>query len=190
MTVTMLRSLFNFSSRRRRVLLAKSIVLILFVTVLLLWISRPSEPDPTAVDRLHARRSVGRSAYQKAEGAPGGLEPGSIGEWNDEEDEDDRKKIVEKENMDEFLVPVLQEYKFIEVDFKDKATNPYDDYDEEIKDDLVRLIPGLGEKGDKAYVPAFQKSVAAEILKKDAFNRLLSDMMSPNRTVPDTREKA
>ena len=183
----MLKSICNFSSRRRRVLLVKVVVLFSFVTALILWLSRPSDLDPTAVDRLHSLKSRGR--YQKAEWAPAEIEA-IVGEGNDEEEEEERRRIIEKENMDEFLVPVLQEYKYIEVDLKEKHSSPYDDYDDEIKDDLVRLIPGLGEKGEKDKVPEYQISVAAEIAKKDAFNRLLSDMISPNRTVPDTREPA
>jgi hypothetical protein len=186
MAIAMLQSLFNFSSRRRRLLLYKIIALSFFLFVVLLWINSRGGPDPTAVDRLHSKH---RSRYQKAEGAPEGL--GAVEEeWNDEEDEDERRRIVEKENMDEFLVPVLQEYKYVEVDLREKHSSPFDDYDEEIREDLVGIVPGLGEKGEKAEVPAFQNSVAAEIAKKDAFNRLLSDMMSPNRTTPDTREKS
>jgi hypothetical protein len=55
---------------------------------------------------------------------------------------------------------------------------------------LKRVIPDLGGGGEKATVPAYQVDVATEIMKKEAFNRLLSELISPNRSTPDTREVA
>lgn len=101
---------------------------------------------------------------------------------------DEARRNVLAENTDEFLDPVLRDVKYTEVDLNGRREVVLDDYDEEIVDDLKRVKPGLGEKGEKATVPSYQKSVADNIMKKEAFNRLLSEMISPNRSVPDTRE--
>lgn len=100
-----------------------------------------------------------------------------------------RKRVL-SENKDEFLEPVLKEVKFEEIDLNAQRVMPTNDYDVEIEDDIKRIKPGLGEKGNKATVPSYQKPVADNIMKKEAFNRLLSEMISPNRSVPDTREAA
>jgi hypothetical protein len=101
-----------------------------------------------------------------------------------------KRKTVLAENTDEFLLPVLKDFAFSEVDLASRKLPSFDDYDDEIADDLRRVKPGLGDGGVKATVPTYQEQVAEEVMKKEAFNRILSEMISPNRSTPDTREPA
>ena len=176
------KHLFSFSLHRQRVFLVKVVVLFSSVTGLIFLLS-PSELelDPSAIiGGLFSLRSKNRN--QKTEG--GLTRIGAVSDtWNNKEEEKERRRIAEKENMDEFLVSVLEEYKYSEVDLREKhSSSSYDYYDHEIEDDLDRVIPGLGEKGD------MKGDKAANF--QSLFRKGLSDMISPNRRVPDNREAA
>jgi len=184
--------------------LLKLLAIFCFVMTLLLWSKSQVKPETSTVvegseklvgvgfkmertDQLkapyHNKLKVTDKGSQHANNGGGG------GGYNAAEDTELRRKVL-LENTDEFLEPVLKEVKYVEIDLTDRMTNSYDDYDDEIEDDIKRVKPGLGEKGKKATVPSYQKAVADNIMKKEAFNRLLSEMISPNRSVPDTRETA
>jgi len=178
--VAMVRAFLNLSSPRKRAFLLKSLLLALVCLGIIFWWGR-SPP------RLLEQASHPLRVYEKAEFPFVGVEHN----WPKEDPEYEKLRLVaEQQNMDEFLEPVLQNYKYVEVDLWGRGLDrhPQDDYDEEIREDMGTWIAGLGEGGLSAKVPDFQSAVAEEIQKKEAFNRLLSDMISPNRSVPDTRE--
>lgn len=197
----MINSLFAFVARRRRFFLLKLLAVFCFVMTLLLW-SKSSQLKPEGggnsiegADKLvgdpspHFNRDLNKSPHQNSAENQVGPKPDVQPSFDVEKEAEIRRKVLE-ENMDEFLEPVLRDVKYTEIDLNAKKASSFDDYDEEIVDDIKRVKAGLGEKGEKANVPSYQKAVADSIMKKEAFNRLLSEMISPNRSVPDTREPA
>lgn len=202
----MINSLLAFVARRRRFFLLKLLAVFCFVMTLLLWSKSQVKPeggntnsiegfeklvgggDPSTRFHREANKSPPISHQNSAENQVG-ARPDVMPSFDQEKEAEIRRKVLE-ENMDEFLEPVLRDVKYTEIDLNAKKVAIFDDYDEEIVDDLKRVKPGLGEKGEKANVPSYQKAVADNIMKKEAFNRLLSEMISPNRSVPDTREPA
>ncbi|CAL8069733.1 unnamed protein product [Orchesella dallaii] len=193
----MLNSCFAFIARRRRLFLLKLLAIFCFVMTLLLWSKSQVKPETTTVVegseklvgiKMERDDQLKAPYHNKLKATDKGISHASSG-YNAAEDTELRRKVL-LENTDEFLEPVLKEVQYVEIDLTDRMTNSYDDYDDEIEDDVKRIKPGLGDKGRKATVPSYQKAVADNIMKKEAFNRLLSEMISPNRTVPDTREAA
>ncbi|XP_043224989.1 polypeptide N-acetylgalactosaminyltransferase 1-like [Amphibalanus amphitrite] len=62
-------------------------------------------------------------------------------------------------------------------------------YDSEIDSDLRKIVPGLGAGGEPAHLSGDEDALAQQLMKKEAFNILLSNKISPNRTVPDARSR-
>ncbi|XP_021962988.1 polypeptide N-acetylgalactosaminyltransferase 13 [Folsomia candida] len=203
----MLTNVCNYFVRRRRrlffVLSTFSLCLIIFI----LWSrQRPSYSNGGGVDGAdksddyNSNRIVfpGRFGYQEADHLALQHDAEAVVDTSTGDDHPGTisaqilslRVQARKENRDEFLVPVLRDFEFSEVDLLPIRLVLHNDYDEEIKDDLSRVKVGLGERGEKAAVPSYQEDVAKEIMKKEAFNRLLSEMISPNRSTPDTREPA
>lgn len=57
-----------------------------------------------------------------------------------------------------------------------------------IQDDLKKIVPGLCEEDGRGHTfHGSDRWKADKIMKKEAFNRMLSDMVSYNRTVVDAR---
>lgn len=54
--------------------------------------------------------------------------------------------------------------------------------------DDLRVVPGLGEMGKAVHLSGPEAALADEIIKVEAFNRILSDKISLNRSVPDSRD--
>ncbi|CAG7726770.1 unnamed protein product [Allacma fusca] len=198
----MFQNLITFVVRRRRFFVIKLFVLFFFVATLFLWANVSKKESPGLKSNLNDAKilpHINADNYQKADNLMAVDVPNYIAHNADidrlkngvghPETFEALRQRVRKENEDEFLAPVLQEVNFVEVDLTHKRNNLHDDYDAEIEDDDNKVKPNLGAGGEKASVPDYQKAVADEILKKEAFNRLLSDIISPNRTVPDTREK-
>lgn len=61
------------------------------------------------------------------------------------------------------------------------------EYEKMIQDDLKKIIPGLCENGKGHVFHGSERRKAEKIMKKEAFNRMLSDMVSYNRSVVDAR---
>ena len=61
-------------------------------------------------------------------------------------------------------------------------------YDLEIAADHKRIKNGLGADGKAARLFGSEQREAEEIMKKEAFNMLISDRISYNRTLPDVRD--
>lgn len=97
------------------------------------------------------------------------------------------RESVRQENTDEFLEEVLNQLNFTEIDL---STRPVDImvHDMAIATLMKNIDYKLGQNGSKAEVPAVLKSLAEKVIGKDAFNRILSEMIALNRSVPDTRE--
>lgn len=59
-----------------------------------------------------------------------------------------------------------------------------------ISDKCVSRVPSdLGQGGEPAHLTGEEEARAETVMKKEAFNMVLSDKMSPNRTVPDARSR-
>lgn len=54
--------------------------------------------------------------------------------------------------------------------------------------DEAKVVPGLGEMGKAVHLKGSEAVRAEEIMKVEAFNRVLSDKISVNRSVPDSRD--
>lgn len=68
------------------------------------------------------------------------------------------------------------------------ATERRVSFEEQIKIDEERVIPGLGDFGDPVkVVPYTSDDEIEKCMKKEAFNRILSDKISLTRKVPDAR---
>lgn len=51
----------------------------------------------------------------------------------------------------------------------------------------LKVTPGLGEKGAAVILPKDEQKLADKVFKEAAFNVYLSDRISPNRSIPDSR---
>ncbi|PRD36889.1 UNVERIFIED_CONTAM: hypothetical protein NCL1_07192 [Trichonephila clavipes] len=51
----------------------------------------------------------------------------------------------------------------------------------------LRVTPGLGENGEPVILPKDEQILADKLFNEAAFNVYLSDRISPNRSVPDSR---
>ena len=52
------------------------------------------------------------------------------------------------------------------------------------------MRPGLGAGGEPAHLSGEEEeTLAQQLMKKEAFNIVLSNKISPNRTVPDARSR-
>lgn len=61
-------------------------------------------------------------------------------------------------------------------------------YEALIKADEEKIIPGLGDFGEAVTdAPFLPRHEVARIMKKEAFNKLLSDRISLTRKLPDAR---
>lgn len=54
--------------------------------------------------------------------------------------------------------------------------------------DDEKIVPGLGAMGKAVQLSGAEASHAEEVIKVEAFNKVLSDKISVNRTVPDSRD--
>ena len=54
--------------------------------------------------------------------------------------------------------------------------------------DDAMIVPGLGEGGRSVQLRGAEAEQANEVMKVEAFNRVLSDKISYNRSVPDSRD--
>lgn len=94
---------------------------------------------------------------------------------------------VPNENWDQFLETVLNEVTFHEVDLS--FTNQNAEYfDQVIAADEKLIVPGLGEGGVEAHVPKAYELLVNETMKNESFNRILGQLISLTRSVPDPRE--
>lgn len=55
-------------------------------------------------------------------------------------------------------------------------------------EDEMKVVRGLGEGGKSVKLSGEEQKVAQEVMKKEAFNLILSDKISVNRSVPDSRD--
>lgn len=70
-----------------------------------------------------------------------------------------------------------------------KATkaNKEDVYEVMIKNDLAKIVPGLGDNGVAVELEGGEAKRAEEVMKKEAFNVVASNKISYNRTIVDAR---
>jgi len=59
---------------------------------------------------------------------------------------------------------------------------------DEFARDLAKIVPGLGEGGEPVVLTGHDADRAEAVLKKEAFNLIVSDKISYTRKVPDTRD--
>ncbi|XP_045599382.1 polypeptide N-acetylgalactosaminyltransferase 1 isoform X1 [Procambarus clarkii] len=55
-------------------------------------------------------------------------------------------------------------------------------------EDEIKVVKGLGEMGKPVQLSGEEGRLAEEVMKKEAFNLIVSDKISLNRTVPDSRD--
>lgn len=68
------------------------------------------------------------------------------------------------------------------------SVQPDEVYEALIKADEEKIIPGLGDYGEPVdETPFMARYEVARIMKKEAFNRALSDRISLSRRLPDAR---
>lgn len=60
-------------------------------------------------------------------------------------------------------------------------------YEKQIREDLAKQVPGLGDDGRAVLLEGDEKIRGDEIYKKIALNEVLSEKLSYNRTTPDSR---
>lgn len=65
---------------------------------------------------------------------------------------------------------------------------PLNKFDVQIAADLKKLRPGLGDDGKAVKLTGKELEEAEEIMKKEAFNLIISDQISYNRSLPDVRD--
>lgn len=82
-----------------------------------------------------------------------------------------RKEIAKSEGF-------ISKHKILSSDIK---------YEEEIRQDERRMVPGLGDNGEAVVLLDEEKILGDESLKKHALNTYLSSKISYNRTTPDVR---
>ena len=180
-SANMIKAISSFIVRRRRLFQFKLVIILIFVVVLLYWgTQHRSEFHSSSLPFSERFRAL------NSKDPVHNYEEGSIGKKNLLI----KREKIREENTDPFLLPVLRDYKFSEVNLFKTRQIKFSDYDDEIVDDAGNVNSMLGKGGLAAEVPNFQKSVAEAIMKKEAFNKLLSDMIALNRSVPDTREAA
>jgi len=59
---------------------------------------------------------------------------------------------------------------------------------DEFSQDMAKIVPGLGEGGEPVVLTGHEATQAEAVLKKEAFNLVVSDKISYTRQVPDTRD--
>lgn len=59
---------------------------------------------------------------------------------------------------------------------------------DEFARDLAKIVPGLGEMGEPVVLTGHEATQAEAVLKKEAFNLVVSDKISYTREIPDTRD--
>ncbi|KAJ9592475.1 hypothetical protein L9F63_015891, partial [Diploptera punctata] len=57
----------------------------------------------------------------------------------------------------------------------------------ELREDEARKVPGLGDDGIPVHLDGEEQKLAEDLMKKEAFNILLSDKIPYNRRLPDAR---
>lgn len=67
------------------------------------------------------------------------------------------------------------------------TTNKDREYENIIQNELKKIIPGLCQNGKGHTFHGSDRRKAEKIMKKEAFNRMLSDIVSYNRTIVDAR---
>lgn len=88
-------------------------------------------------------------------------------------------------------VPILQQQKF---NLPNVNLPSPEDQAERMRAELMfaederKVVRGLGEAGRSVKLTGEEAKVAQEVMKKEAFNLILSDKISVNRTVPDSRD--
>lgn len=65
---------------------------------------------------------------------------------------------------------------------------PLNKYDVQIAADLKKFRPGLGDDGKGVKLTGAELEEAEEVMKKEAFNLIISDQISYNRSLPDVRD--
>ncbi|GAB6033396.1 hypothetical protein CHUAL_013159 [Chamberlinius hualienensis] len=60
-------------------------------------------------------------------------------------------------------------------------------YEEEIRESLAKVVPGIGNGGAAVVLTDEEQKLADKLMKKEAFNIIASDRISLNRTTPDNR---
>lgn len=59
---------------------------------------------------------------------------------------------------------------------------------DEFSKDLAKIVPGLGEGGEPVVLSGREAETGEAVMKKEAFNLIVSDKVSYTRNVPDTRD--
>lgn len=99
----------------------------------------------------------------------------------------ERRKVL-VENRDEFLDELLKELNFTEVDLISISRRDDPESDRSIQIYLNKIVPGLGENATEAKVPPEKVEEAERVLQEQYLNKILSDMIAFNRSLPDFRE--
>lgn len=106
------------------------------------------------------------------------------------------RKQVLQENTDEFLEDILQELTYFEVNLNSHRPHWESEsgyatiYDKIIEKDIIHLKQDLGQIETNPTIPSELQPEVDKALREDGMNTVLTNMISVNRTVPDTREAA
>ncbi|XP_046388816.1 polypeptide N-acetylgalactosaminyltransferase 1 isoform X2 [Ischnura elegans] len=68
------------------------------------------------------------------------------------------------------------------------AVSTESEYENFIADTESKIIPGLGDDGVAVHLEGEEAKLAEKVMKKEAFNIILSDKISLTRSVPDSRD--
>ena len=91
---------------------------------------------------------------------------------------------------DHYVEPAAHPKVHDEAPFAMKTTPNAYGYEALIKADEDKIVPGLGEYGDPVkIVPYTTEEEIEKCMKKEAFNKILSDKISLTRKVPDARHQ-
>jgi hypothetical protein len=73
------------------------------------------------------------------------------------------------------------------LELKAVSSHIQDQYEAQIREDESKKVPGLGDNGEAVTLQGEEAKEAEELMKMEAFNRVLSDKISYSRKVPDAR---
>ncbi|XP_071454511.1 polypeptide N-acetylgalactosaminyltransferase 1 isoform X2 [Hetaerina americana] len=165
--------LLRFFHRRRKLLLIYLVIILIFVMGLLLWTKRAREPEENVIvnrGTVKARHRGKFKANSRHLGDNYTLSADLV--------DSSGKVISTKWELNAKVVPVIHR----------DAVLAGSEFENFISEAESKIIPGLGSDGAAVRLKGNEAKLADKIMKKEAFNIILSDKISLTRSIPDSRD--